>query len=516
MAPSHPLIISRLTGGLGNQLFQYAAGRSLARAASAELAVDLSIYSSPFERRAYGLQRFNLDVITLVGSRFDARDETVGFPEQARLMRRPPVPVVTETDYDFDSTLLGRRGSLYLFGFWQSWRYFSDIADDLRRELSLGLTPQAQASLHAAISQRHEPVAVHVRRGDYLDPRFQIAFGSCEAEYYRAAMDILRARTKSPTFFLFSDDPDWCGEHLADADCEVVSRSAGDPVDDLMLMARCRHHILANSSFGWWGAWFGAQPDSIIVAPMPWFTEAPHVQDLVPPHWIRLNRETGGGWKPIDGSSPTALASVVLRATGDPEKLRRAIETVRTQDYPNTELIVVLKPGLRALGELARSILGASDRAVIVDAGGQTPNAARNAGVKASKGKWIAFLDDSDSWVAETLRIQIETAELSDADVVICRTVPISDGTRPAPALFPPSGSPHISLRKPLEDGGVMGCASNTIVRLDALREIGGLDESEALEASLGLYARMRSPDKIVLHWSRLVESPRPYFVPHA
>jgi hypothetical protein len=185
-----------------------------------------------------------------------------------------------------------------LYGYFQSERYFVDIADKLRDYFQPcdGFGPQAQA-MADAIARSDMAVSVHIRRGDYVkSAKTARVHGTLGTNYYRKALHVLQGAVASPiTVFVFSDDPA-DAEGVLDfvpRDHFVQVRGNPDrPWEDMALMARCRHHIIANSSFSWWGAWLNPAADKMIIAPREWLTPAKLRQhntcDLYPPSWILL------------------------------------------------------------------------------------------------------------------------------------------------------------------------------------------------------------------------------------
>ena len=134
-------------------------------------------------------------------------------------------------------------------------------------------------------------VSLHVRRGDYLsNPKSKAAHGTCSPEYYRAAIRHMAEVTKQPCFFVFSDDMDWVRQHLQiDYECQYIEHNSGtESYNDMRLMSLCRHHIIANSSFSWWGAWLNQRTDKIVIAPQQWFMNDNVTQDLYPQGWVKL------------------------------------------------------------------------------------------------------------------------------------------------------------------------------------------------------------------------------------
>ena len=312
-APSRgPSVVTCLFGGLGNQMFQYAAGRSLAMRTGSRLVLDASSFALANVRRPYALEGYALAAETRFdGYRYPPRQSAVQFPapkrpawiERAMQLTRATfgsigrVPdddrftLFTERNFDYDQRFRDCGPQTYLVGYWQSERYFADIADLVRRELTYLPAPDAANARWLARMRGANSVCVHVRRGDYLLPAHFQHHGLCSADYYRRAIALVRERVTSPQFFIFSDDWPWCRDHLADDDMVVVDANKPDAgQDELRLMAACRHHVIANSSLSWWGAWLATSDGQLVVAPTPWFTHRPETPDLLPAGWVTLPR----------------------------------------------------------------------------------------------------------------------------------------------------------------------------------------------------------------------------------
>jgi Glycosyl transferase family 11 len=258
-------MIVRLTGGLGNQMFQYAFGRSLSMQRYDPLKFVWS--RSTWD---YGLDAYN------------TRIELVNPPIHA--------PVYEEPGFAYDHGVMTSLKGSYYKGYWQSPKYFSKYADELRQEL----TPKVirpEVKDRASELRAENSVFVHVRRGDYTNPGTKDFHGLMPSEYYREAQNYLREKLNKPTFYYFSDDPKWVTDNLyIDFSLgEQVLGGTGNLHEDLYLMRNCRHGIGANSTFSWFGNWLGEHPDRVSIAPKKWFTnESIDTADLIPPHWIRL------------------------------------------------------------------------------------------------------------------------------------------------------------------------------------------------------------------------------------
>jgi hypothetical protein len=282
------MIVTRLLGGLGNQLFQYAAGRRLAHVHGTELGLEISGFASGYELRRYELGAFALEgrVISLPELEAWATDSTRG---------QRPMAYLKEPHFHFWPSLLAAPADAFLEGYWQSERYFADIAPLLRQELSLAAPLGAgNQRLLDDIHQGGGPaISLHVRRADYVNnPRTNAVHGTCDLDYYQRGIAHLLARVPGARFFVFSDDPAWADAHLVPlipAPARLVTGNDGRGHLDLTLMRHCHHHLIANSTFSWWGAWLGEAPDKQVVAPARWFA-ASHLdaRDLIPAAWTRL------------------------------------------------------------------------------------------------------------------------------------------------------------------------------------------------------------------------------------
>lgn len=286
-------VIVRLEGGLGNQLFQYAAARSLALATGRDLLLDTSAYRAD-RLRSYQLDRFAIAARPLRRSDipfFRLRRSRLG----AILPRRCRMEIVREA---FPARVpvwpeapVEGAGTPYLIGYWQSERYFAAIADTIRREVRVNAAPEGRNARVLDEIAAGDAVAIHVRRGDYVsNPAATAYHGLCGLEYYEAAIRRLAGSVPRPHCFVFSDDLDWVRTNLDTGHpTTFVGHNTDTPWEDLRLMAACRHFIVANSSFSWWGAWLGEWPGKQVIAPARWF-RADHggEGEIVPAEWLRM------------------------------------------------------------------------------------------------------------------------------------------------------------------------------------------------------------------------------------
>lgn len=299
------MIITRLCGGLGNQLFQYAMGRRLALRHDTTLKLDLQFYNSPEGPKnaiARPLRIFEFNIVAERASKQDLESIYAINGQRSvwqRVADRLNLPLTVsarrhskERTWDFESACLRLPDNVHLRGYWQSEKYFGDIAPFLRRELTLKHPPDETNQQMLDRIQMTASVSLHVRRGDYVaNPETNHVHGVCPLEYYHAAVRRVTSLVDRPHFFIFSDDAVWTQQNLklAHPTTYVAHNTDRRDYEDLRLMSHCQHHIIANSSFSWWGAWLGTKPDKMVIAPRHWFN-APGLgtKDRIPPQWIRL------------------------------------------------------------------------------------------------------------------------------------------------------------------------------------------------------------------------------------
>jgi hypothetical protein len=298
--PMRTSVVVRLAGGLGNQMFQDAAGRAVALATGRRLLLDeAGILRGPSGRR-YELPVFRIAGVpaglldrTLVRAQVGGRVPPA-LRDIVRATSRRRWTLLGDREAGFDERLFTTAGDLVLDGFWQSAGYpdrTPEIAGQLRHDFALRQPLPDRLAAVAAEVAACESVGVHVRRGDYAhDPTIAAVHGTLPLDYYAAAAAWLAARRDAPSFFVFSDDPAWARAHLRlPGPTRVVDEAAGlSPAVDQRLLASCRHFIVANSTFSWWAAWLGASPDKLVVAPRQWFADRPTPAGLLPASWTVL------------------------------------------------------------------------------------------------------------------------------------------------------------------------------------------------------------------------------------
>ena len=288
------MIIVNLKGGLGNQLFQYATGRALSLRNNDKLKLDVTGYAE--HNGIDTLRQYSL-------SHFDIKAE-IAKPEEIKKLKYPfgiiskglryfRAKILRQFNVNFVPSIFNRKGSFYLDGFFQTEKYFVDRQNEIRNDIVLK-TPFSGNALEISnvIKNAKGSVSLHVRRGDYaLDPRTNQYWGTCGPEYYTKALEYISSRIgKDIHVFVFSDGIDWVKEHIpVKYPVTYVSNPEIKDYEELVLMSQCNHHIIANSSFSWWGAWLNQKSDKIVVSPSVWARKDTELyKDIIPSTWIRM------------------------------------------------------------------------------------------------------------------------------------------------------------------------------------------------------------------------------------
>jgi len=284
------MIIARLIGGLGNQLFQYAAARRLAHRHGVPLKLDITPFET-YKLHKYSLQHFNLAATIATEKDLQPYQRTIVGRASRRLQSYLPVQRrrwVVEPHVHFAAEVLEAGADVYLEGHWQSEKYFADIAPLLREEIRVSTPSRGRDAEVARCIESNVSVAMHVRRGDYLT---NATHGVCSMDYYAEGMRRICEREPNARFFVFSDDPQWASAAFSRNEAVTVVGHNGPDTnyEDFRLMSMCRHYVIANSTFSWWAAWLAAQPDKIVIAPRVWFaTDIVDAGDVVPQSWMRI------------------------------------------------------------------------------------------------------------------------------------------------------------------------------------------------------------------------------------
>jgi hypothetical protein len=296
------MVIARIQGGLGNQLFIYATARRLSLANKMPLKLDvMSGFFGDYYRRKFSLMNFNV--------KFEKANEVESYVDMSGPIRRifdkninATLPyskrsyILSEGRGDFDGRLLEKRlsGKVYIDGMFQSEGYFHDAQDIIRDDLKI-IAPHRTENIELSKSiEKENSVSIHFRllhgvpASKGADPRLS-PVASMGLDYYLKAIDLITSKVADPHFYCFADHPESAKKKLnIKHPVTFVSNNVGDDVshEDLWLMSQCKHHIIANSTFSWWGAWLSGSHDKMIVAPAPMHNWG-H-KGLIPDDWVTI------------------------------------------------------------------------------------------------------------------------------------------------------------------------------------------------------------------------------------
>jgi hypothetical protein len=273
-----------INGGLGNQMFQYALGRAVSLKNKMNLTLDISWYNDYGKniKRGFELNKFNID----------AKIHKPLFPFSKKiLIKIGLIKIIKEKEiYEFDKEILKIKDG-YLSGYWQNENYFKNISHTLKKDFSLKDKPTDKFLFIKEIIINSDSIAIHIRRGDYVTNNETNNFhGICNIDYYNRAIKMIKEKINNPHFFIFSDDINWAKNNLiVNKNIEWVSDYKLDDVEDLILMSLCKHQVIANSSFSWWGAYLNSNPSKIVIAPKKWLNNEDYdTSRIIPDSWIKI------------------------------------------------------------------------------------------------------------------------------------------------------------------------------------------------------------------------------------
>lgn len=301
------MLIIKLFGGLGNQMFQYAFGRRLALKNRVPLFLDtFSGFQDDFYKRAYSLDIFNiqatiLDIETI--QKINRLQQPTGRKDKIlNLMNRylggfNPL-FIREKHYEYDENVLNTKAPFaYLSGYWQSEKYFKEVEKNIRKDFTFKM-PLAPTLLALANEiQEKNSVCFHLRRlhgiaNGQVNNEGVNFHGASGQSYHEKAIRLLAEKEKNLHFYVFADSPEWAKENIK-LPFPTTFVAGNADYEDLQLMSLCKHHIIANSSFSWWAAWLNANPSKTIVAPKEWFADkSVNTKDIYPPSWVIIENKS--------------------------------------------------------------------------------------------------------------------------------------------------------------------------------------------------------------------------------
>ncbi|MBR5914038.1 MAG: alpha-1,2-fucosyltransferase [Selenomonadaceae bacterium] len=313
------MIITTLYGGLGNQLFQYAAGRYLAWKHKTKLKLDLTQcnLNTNSHHAFYNLGAFNIQ------ENFATESEIGNLPV-----------VNNKNPWIFEPHILNLSNNICLKGFWQSEKYFVGIEDILRKEFTLkNPLGKNSAAWKEEILASKCSVSVHIRHGDFITYYARNTIGLLPLHHYDVCIKQLQEKYSDLTVYVFSDDLQWCKENFkVDAPTKFVEGCEHD-FEELYLMSLCHHNILSRGTFSWWSAWLNKNPDKKIFAPYPWQLCINYESDIIPDSWIKIPADYSS-WMP-------PMLSIIVYIENDLPTINLLLQSVLMQNFRDYEIILV-------------------------------------------------------------------------------------------------------------------------------------------------------------------------------
>ncbi|MBR4151824.1 MAG: alpha-1,2-fucosyltransferase [Selenomonadaceae bacterium] len=400
------MIISKIGGGIGNQLFQYAAGRRLAHKLNTEFKIEkLGYVEGKFPQ-------FVLDKLNITSS--------FASPEEIKQLKKncEGTSIGIEKNVmnaKFMPEVLDYPDNIYVSGYWENERYFADIADILRQEFTLkqplgSIAQNWKEKILAADCS----VSLHVRHGDFIQNSKFPMFAILPLDYYYECIEILKQQYKNLTLFIFSNDLQWVKENLrAGVPMEFVEGENLQDVEEIYLMSFCKHNIIANSTFSWWGAWLNQNPDKKVFVPIPssilgtketyrhFSAERNENSPFDSDRWIRI---------PFDLNNQSAsftihpYFSILLVVNNNIDTIVESLNTIIGQDYKFFELIIIDNASTDDSGKICKQVAKEYDNITLIKLHDKVQNeAAWNKALDVAQGDFILFLKGNDRILVNTI-----------------------------------------------------------------------------------------------------------------
>lgn len=291
--------IVKFNGGLGNQMFQFAFACALADKFNVNVVFDFSYFEEVKQNKNVTSRAFELDAFNIEYPEASKEDlqkvKRSDFESKLKRHLAKMFPVKYGINYIrekhnciFEQKMLNSPDYFYYEGYFQNEKYFKHIRNDLLKKFSLKIPLNEKNQKILNEINKTNSVSIHIRRGDYVTLDYvNKIHGICSPDYYKKAIEYIAKKVETPHFFLFSDDIKWVIENLKiEYPCTIIDFNQGKGIFDLELMKHCKHNIIANSSFSWWGAWLNENPYKIVIAPKNWMVK--QKSNIVSSDWIKL------------------------------------------------------------------------------------------------------------------------------------------------------------------------------------------------------------------------------------
>ena len=286
------MVVVKVSGGLGNQMFQYAFGKAIAKKNNEDFQMDLSFYATQ-SLREFELLKFNINERTI---RTESFFDVLGIKKK---MQKIYLKFTKQNSFGtyykekeatvYDPNVFSLGKEKYFDGYWQNEKYFLEIRECILREFTSKAKFSKEMKKNMSYIKSTSSVSVHIRRGDYVtNGHTHNVHGVCDLGYYKKAIEYFVEKINEPVFFIFSDDMAWCKENFSFVSEKHFVDNTKNAIEDLELMKNCKHNIIANSSFSWWGAWLNESPTKIVISPLRWVVNNPKNHKWVPNKWMQF------------------------------------------------------------------------------------------------------------------------------------------------------------------------------------------------------------------------------------
>ena len=371
-------------GGIGNQLFQCALGIYLSHKHNTELKLDISHCQQKgvTYEILYGLKDFNVDFDLIDSSqlRFVTQENAVYFKNNR-------LTIINEKSTSFEPKILDCPDNTYLSGFWQSYKYFENIADLIRKKFTFTSPLHRVSSFWKELIETSEcSVSLHIRRSSYMSPNFRKHAGILSMDFYKDCINALKNIYPNITVFVFTNDLDWARQNLRLGVPTKFVEGCERDVEELYLMSLCKHNIVANSTFSWWAAWLNLNPNKLVFVPSPWHQDHWGGNTVTPENWIKVSAK-------FEFTEP--VLSIILFAKDNLNNLNLSLNSVISQIFRDYEIIVVSVEG-NQIKSIAREVISQTNFTILTVPPKTEKEVAWNLGLKCAHGEYIMFLEGND------------------------------------------------------------------------------------------------------------------------
>ena len=371
-------------GGLGNQLFQCALGIYLSHKHNTELKLDISYcqQKNVTYESLYGLKDFNIDFELIASSqlRFVTQENKIYFKNNG-------LTIINEQGSWFEPKILDCPDNIYLNGYWQSYKYFENITDIIRKKFTFTSTLHRVSSFWKELIETAEcSVSLHIRRSSYMSPHFRKHAGILSLDFYKDCINALNKIYPNITVFVFTNDLDWARQNLRLGINTKFVEGCERDVEELYLMSLCKHNIVANSTFSWWAAWLNLNPNKLVFVPSPWHQDNWGGNTVTPENWIKVSAK-------FEFTEP--VLSIIFFTKDNLSNLNVSLNNVFSQNFKDYEIIVITVEGGES-EKIVHKFAAQTNCMILTVPPKNDKKVAWNLGLKCARGEYIMFLEDND------------------------------------------------------------------------------------------------------------------------